>query len=186
MCFSRLSGALNRLFNFQKCVILERKRRSAAGDVDVRIFFRPETIAKGILETVAPPGTKGDGLAERCLNWVVGNIQQRAESEDYWQFPMETFMARSGDCEDGSILLANLMVACGLPSEKVYLAVLKLPQGFHMIVVYDWQAVLDWTGLCSGKNWTACKPLIWYVWNQHRIYVPRDRVKELEDSSRIE
>lgn len=59
-----------------------------------------------------------------CLKWIIGNIPYKLDAVNYkqnefWCFPFETLSKGSGDCEDQTILLANLLLIAGVPSWKV-------------------------------------------------------------------
>lgn len=50
----------------------------------------------------------------------------RARSFDYWMFPEETLAKGSGDCEDRAFLLASLLLASGISSYSVRVALGKI------------------------------------------------------------
>lgn len=82
-----------------------------------------------------------DTLAWLCEKWVKDNIKYRSDKlvegvEEYWQFPHETYVLRSGDCEDGAIYLANLMLAVGIPYWRVRLNVGPVKGGLHAYATY--------------------------------------------------
>jgi hypothetical protein len=45
-----------------------------------------------------------------------------AEIEEFWLFPFESIQAEIGDCEDGAILIAALLINAGIPSWRVKVA----------------------------------------------------------------
>ena len=87
--------------------------------IDVRNFF--QTIDYNI------PTCKGisdDSTALKCLKWVIKNITYISDKKEYgfneyWAYPYQTLVRRKGDCEDGAILLANMIVKSGVPYWKV-------------------------------------------------------------------
>ncbi len=93
--------------------------------------------------------------------------QKNTSTPEYWQFPFETIQSGSGDCEDGAILMANLMINAGIPSWRVKVAAGYVqeaptaPQGGHCYCMYladrpeqEKQAgwvVMDWC-IVDNKN----------------------------------
>lgn len=41
---------------------------------------------------------------EEAYRWVYYNVEEKEDTDDYWQNPIETLVKRSGDCEDSVIL----------------------------------------------------------------------------------
>jgi hypothetical protein len=83
-------------------------------------------------------------------------------SYDYWLFPFESLYSGYGDCEDGAILVANLLINAGIPSYKVKVAAGVVGGGgglfasgtAHLWCIYlasdgQWR-VLDW---CNGESY---------------------------------
>ena len=59
-----------------------------------------------------------------CLKWVIEHIPYKSDISNYnlkefWCMPYETLKKGSGDCDDLSILLANLMLVSGIPNWKI-------------------------------------------------------------------
>ena len=42
-----------------------------------------------------------------------------AEVPEFWLFPFESIQSEIGDCEDGAILIAGLLINAGIPSWRV-------------------------------------------------------------------
>jgi predicted transglutaminase-like cysteine proteinase len=68
-----------------------------------------------------------DAKAEKIQKWVVDNIAYVYDSQsqgfvEFWQFPFETLALRTGDCEDGAILMASMLLAAGIPAWRVRVA----------------------------------------------------------------
>ncbi len=63
--------------------------------------------------------------AKAVWNHVVEHIHYHSEQEshDRWQFPQETLQLGHGDCEDKSFLCASLLVAAGIPADRVRVVV---------------------------------------------------------------
>lgn len=137
-------------------IIEEHKRPEP---IDVRKFF---TYTQGL--DVIIEKCKGEPLA--LLEWVQTHITPQIDTGEYWRFPYETLAVGKGDCEDGAILLANLLLQAGYSSYKVVLAHYVT----HVVVEFDGQ-VLDWTS--SGIS----QPL-WYCWNPKRAYTTKEHVEE--------
>lgn len=56
-----------------------------------------------------------DFRVRAIVGWVLRNVRYRAKAgRDPWQFPEETLVLRSGDCEDIAFLVASLMLASGI------------------------------------------------------------------------
>jgi len=124
--------------------------------IDVRDFFVPyDSQIKDIFfsEGLKKVGTD-DELAYLALMWVIENIKYVSDStqtgyNEYWQFPYETLNSKKGDCEDGAILLANIMLHSGIPYWKIRLTAGNITNGGHAYVTYyceelDKWVVLDW------------------------------------------
>jgi len=141
------------------------RMRNIAYSVDVRRFVAPAgdavmrpTLAAIMGETIEQVLTRSsDKLARRVQAWVAASIQYRTDSqtrlmEDHWQPPEETLAVRAGDCEDGALLMLSLLLAAGIPSWRLRVAVgtvLWPSQG------YQGHA---WVAYCRGVDWV---PLDW-------------------------
>jgi len=97
--------------------------------------------------------------------WVVRFMKYVGDKEnsginEFWQFAFETVQSGIGDCEDGAILMGNLLLNAGIPSWRVKIAAGYVqeaptaPQGGHAYCLYladdatdekklSW-VVLDW------------------------------------------
>ena len=84
----------------------------------------------------------------------VGDFVTHKQAE-YWQTPEETYQTKKGDCEDGALLLASMMLIAGVPSYRVKVCCgfvenpsNKKKQVGHAYVIYladdDQWYVLDW------------------------------------------
>lgn len=126
-------------FNWEGDLILQNtlieKKRYVIGSenihirTDIRewISFEDNIIMKEILSTLAReknlPKTKLPGdfdrrakiiwdFVARTITYVHDNEKQN--KEDFWLFPPEIYVLKKGDCEDGSFLLASLLIASGI------------------------------------------------------------------------
>lgn len=92
---------------------------------------------------------------------------------EFWQFPFETIVTRRGDCEDGAILMASLMLNAGIPSWRVKVTAGLVqpeptaPQGGHAYCIYladrpngevAWE-IHDWCYYEDTATPTGSKPL---------------------------
>lgn len=68
-----------------------------------------------------------DEKAEIIQKWVIDSVSYRYDQHvsgylEFWQFPFETISLGTGDCEDGAVLMASLMIASGIPNYRVRVA----------------------------------------------------------------
>jgi predicted transglutaminase-like cysteine proteinase len=105
--------------------------------------------------------------------------------EECWMFPNESLVLRQGDCEDGSILMASLMLNAGIPNWRVRVtaglvkAGKAAETGGHCYVTYcretdnNW-VILDWCYLQDANIDIKNKPImrdkkeylnIWFSFN---------------------
>lgn len=152
--------------------------------IDVRYFF---TISQPLYELVKANkldiGTS-DEKALKCLKWVHKNFKYVSDktaygSAEYWAFPCESLYTKIGDCDDGAILLANLMLHAGIPYWRIRLNAGDVKGGGHCYVTYCRETdnqfvVLDWCYWYNDKP-VSERPLhkdeqdyygIWFSWNQ--------------------
>lgn len=60
----------------------------------------------------------------KTLKWVHSNIKYVSDNKsnlmnEYWQTPVETLEKRTGDCEDGAILLYTILSFAGVPNRQL-------------------------------------------------------------------
>ena len=48
--------------------------------------------------------------------------EETSDCPEFWQFPFESIQSGIGDCEDGAILIASLLINAGIPSYRVKVA----------------------------------------------------------------
>lgn len=154
-------------------------------EIDVRNFFQYHDHNLPSLG-----GTSNDDKALRCLLWVMGQITYTPDKEtygfsEYWAFPWQTLKRKKGDCEDGAILLANLLMKAGIPYWRIRLNAGDVNGGGHCYVTYCRESdnqfvVLDWCYWPSKKpiaerptheqernyNDKARNFYIWFSWNE--------------------
>lgn len=91
--------------------------------------------------------------------------------QDYWQTVEETLQLKTGDCEDGAILLANLLVASGQPYYKVLIYVFDA----HVTVQFDGRW-MDWTGLDDRALDQLEATSFRYCFNRRHAYTTLENV----------
>jgi len=153
-------------------------------DIDVRNFFvNPDSSE---LQRIIKDwkNLSDDEKALKCQEWVIKNISYVSDKsqfglEEFWEFPYETLHTKKGDCDDGSILMANLMLASGIPYWKIRLTAGMVPDGGHAYVTYfceekDYWVACDWCYLPDTKP-IELRPdykesniyrEVWFSWNQ--------------------
>lgn len=128
-------------------------RHETDGDykIDVRNFFQLEDHKIPVVN-----GETDDDKALNAVDWVIKNIkyvsdksEETYKQTEYWAYPYQTLFHGQGDCEDGAILLANIMVKSGIPYWKVRVTAGTVKGGGHAFVTYyheekDRWVVLDW------------------------------------------
>jgi hypothetical protein len=93
---------------------------------DIREFVSPadDVVIKGILSELAvhlPTSRNPGDFDKRALviwDYVARAVKYRFDAKklhgDFWFFPSEVHTLAYGDCEDGSFLLASLLIASGI------------------------------------------------------------------------
>jgi len=167
--------------------------------VDIRTFFT-NNLAYELQKIDSTIGGSDDEKALSCLKWVIENITYQSDFslfglDEFWCFPYEVLLTRRGDCDDGAILLANLMRACGIPYWKIRLTAGLVPEGGHAYVTYyvasrDWWVALDWcyypnldpVGVRPDYKLSPIYMEVWFSWNSR--YAFAKGVKEAETSTK--
>lgn len=104
--------------------LLKKVRDNDYWDVRCFIDTKNEHLNRIIKKNNLDVGTY-DERALKCLNWVIDNITYVKDSSrkdglsENWYFPTETLTEKIGDCEDGAVLLASLMICVGIPEERI-------------------------------------------------------------------
>jgi hypothetical protein len=113
--------------------------------IDVREFLISErnellrrTLRSDLLGFAKKNGVPADFLLSRTpgsfdlraamvSSYVSHRIAYRpVHGDDYWQFPDETLFLKGGDCEDRALLIASLLIASGVSSYNVRVAIGKM------------------------------------------------------------
>lgn len=152
--------------------------------IDLRDFFNEyDSEVKKVVKELNISRSSDDEKALQCLLWVIKNIKYTEDytkgHTEFWQFPFETLHYKTGDCEDGAILLANMLLISGIPYWKIRLSAGKVSGGAYAYLTYycedsaKW-VILDW---CYKINKNAIKnrtdykdesnySTVWMSWNQ--------------------
>ena len=140
-----------------------------------------------------------DDRVFKILSWVKNWITYKGDFEiwkraEYWQTPYETYKKRTGDCEDGALLIYKLTVLSGIPEWRIKVCagdVLE-PNGKgtvgHAYVIYlselfnEW-FVLDWCYYYSKSSARYLKipqrecpeyKVIWWTFNHIYSWAQND------------
>jgi len=166
-----------------------RTEKDGTYGVDVRNFFMINDVTIPVVT-----GSTNDIKALAGLNWVKTNIIYTPDKssygiDEYWAYPYQTLKRKRGDCEDGAILIANILLRSGVPWYRVRVCAGSVNGGGHAYCVYcretdnEW-VVLDWC------YWYNSKPVadrlthydmrnymdeeknfyVWFSWDLKNIY----------------
>lgn len=121
-----------------------------------------------------------DAVAAALLALVAGRIAYVADTAgDVWTCAAATLARGSGDCEDGAVLLTALLLAAGLPAERIVTAFgrVGVDRAGHAWVAWrriadgKW-VVLDWT-LGAGQGAVTGLPVLGepgpYAWVDYAL-----------------
>ena len=159
---------------------------------DVRDFITPNNfLIENLIKDMKINNLNNDQKAEHIQQWVMKHIKYDHDQSvhghnEVWQFPFETLHMGTGDCEDGAILMASMMLAAGIPAFRVRVAggLVKVdsktaPTGGHGWCCYlresdnKWIA-LDWCYLPQFKLPMSKRKTLkedtnyietWFSWN---------------------
>ena len=156
--------------------------------LDVRRFIWADDciLQKVVRESILGGIIVNDELAWRCQRWVCRNMTYVGDDAigcpEYWLFPAESLQMRRGDCEDGAILMASLMLNAGVDPWRVRVSASDVVGGGHAYVTYCRETdnefvVLDWCYEADQQIAPKDKPLLrdkasyyggdrtWFSWN---------------------
>jgi hypothetical protein len=156
--------------------------------IDVRNFF-VNPFAEEFQKIVSPfQKLPHDDQALALQLWVIENIYYEMDKgrfglDEFWAYPSEVLTVKTGDCEDGAILLANLLRACGVPYWKIRLTAGMTPLGAHAYVTYfcektnhwvalDWCYQLDLRAIDQRPDYKD-SPIygeVWFSWNRRYAF----------------
>jgi hypothetical protein len=136
--------------------------------IDIRDFFNTkDSMIKSIVTTLKLENKTDDEKAVICLEWIIKNIKYVSDTtkglNEFWQFPYETLTYMTGDCEDMSILLANMLIISGIPSWKIRLSAgnvddKKGSSGGHCFPTYYCEEKDQWV-LLDCCYWPNTSPI---------------------------
>ena len=178
-------------------------------DIDVRrMIWHEDVVIKKVVEKESLKKESFDETAWTCQKYVVKNMKytddkKTANMDEFWQFPNESLVTFQGDCEDGAILMASLMLNAGIPDWRVRVSAGMVSvgkgaaTGGHAYVTYcresdnNW-VVLDWCYYEDSSTSVDKKPIfkdkkrykeIWFSWNHVYSWSHKtiDVVEKLED-----
>ncbi len=94
-------------------------------DVDVKAFIKKDDAI--LWHVITQVGLRKETPNETALeiqNFVCKFLKYKyddltAEVPEFWLFPFESIQSEIGDCEDGAILIAALLINAGIPSWRV-------------------------------------------------------------------
>lgn len=155
-------------------------KRTTEISTDVRSFIcANDDIVKELIEKYDLKKKTYNETAHACQKFVVDFLTYTDDetndgAEEFWQFPCETIASRLGDCEDGAILMASLMINAGIPNWRVKVAAGTVqpqptaPLGGHAYCIYladradetkEWE-IHDWcyfedSAVPTGKKYLA-------------------------------
>ena len=148
--------------------------------VDPRIFFQTDSTLPDTSDS------NNDMKAMRALKHVIKYVNYVGDEVQFkrpetWMFAFETWKRRRGDCEDGAILLANMMLKSGIPYWRIRLNAGDVEGGGHCWVTYlreedDKWYILDWCYWPEDSvKWLEWKDAekyfdIWFSWNNKFIF----------------
>ncbi len=120
----------------------------------------------------------------KCQEWVNKNITYCSDGinyglNEYWCDAIETLNFRTGDCDDGAILMANLALACGIPYWRVRITAGGVKDslgnfaGYHAFLTYLPDGELDKE--FDKQDWKVCD---WCYYNDFRPFNQRPNYKD--------
>jgi len=146
---------------------------------DVKCFITPnDAILAEVIHDYQLKKPTPNVIAQSIQQFVVKFLDYADDDEaskcpEYWQFPFESLQTNVGDCEDGAILMASLMIQAGIPAHRVKVCAGYVqesptaPEGGHAYCIYladrkgndqDW-VVMDWCYYEDSHLAPEAKPL---------------------------
>ena len=159
--------------------------------LDVRNFF-VNSLAKELQDAagwMAEAGLCDDQKAFNVDVWVQKAVSYTSDKArwglpEFWMLPFETLHVKKGDCEDGAILAANMLLAAGVPAWKFRLNAGEVEGGEgHCWLTYYCEATKRWVALdwCYSPSQ---KPIperlgykdagtirrVWFSWTAEKVF----------------
>lgn len=127
----------------------QRTEKTGNYSIDVRNFFAPydANVPKVLGATNDDKAFNAQKLVRERVTYVPDKT--RIGIEEYWAYWYETWERKAGDCEDGAILMANILLASGVPYWRIRLNAGSVNGGGHAYLTYCRETdnqfvVLDW------------------------------------------
>ena len=122
-----------------------------------------ETVIERLVKKIVRARDSNDMKMHKIERWVIKNIKYSSDKKQFnmierWTLPYETLQRRSGDCEDGSILLMALAATAGIPKDRLRLyAPIRVSRGWHACVAYQRESDnawlwMEWTKKSHGPS----------------------------------
>ena len=155
-------------------------------DVDVKAFIKKnDAILWHVLTQLELRKDTPNDTALAIQNFVCNFLKYKydeiaSECPEFWLFPFEAIQSEIGDCEDGAILIASLLINAGVPSWRVKVCAAQVMAdpvfapsdselGGHAYCIYladrpvserklEW-VILDWCYLQDPEVSIVDKPL---------------------------
>ena len=177
----------NKIDKIQRSYV--RQETDGQYNIDVRNYWN---INDELIPTVR--GANYDEKALNALKKVRSMVQYTSDKleygfDEYWAYAYQTIKRQKGDCEDGAILLANIMLRSGIPYYRIRINAGSVNGGGHAYVTYCRETdnqfvVLDW---CYWPKTTPIKDrpthkeernymnkeknfYVWFSWNTKYIF----------------
>lgn len=132
------------------------------GDPDMALAAK--TLAHGLVGVASDDTVAGVLLA--AVAGTLGYVEDGGADVDVWSCALATYFRGVGDCEDGALLLHGLLLAAGLPADRLVTAFgrVGIDRTGHSWVAYrrradDRWTALDWT-LGSGQGPVSGLPVL--------------------------
>jgi hypothetical protein len=155
-------------------------------DADVKSFIKDNdailwhVINQAELRQDTPNNTAWAVQKFVCSLLKYSEDDETEDCPEFWQFPFEAIQSQIGDCEDGAILIASLLINAGIPSWRVKVCAAQVVAdpifapseselGGHAYCIYladrtdterklEW-VILDWCYLQDPETSVEEKPL---------------------------
>ncbi len=187
-----------------------RSLRTKAGTlgIDVTEFMTShDAILAQVVEQFKLKKDTPNNTAWAVQKWVVSFMTylddaKSSGADEFWQFPFEAIQHGIGDCEDGAILMANLLINAGIPVWRVKVAAGYVqeaptaPQGGHAYCLFladdpsvekklTWK-ILDWCYYedsqlsveqkpsANSGGYKGCYKDVWFTFNSEYAWAADD------------
>lgn len=133
-----------------------------------------------------------DDVMRSIQLWVEKNIEyvpdpKAHKMDEYWQTVDETLQLRTGDCEDGAILICALAAIAGIPTYRYRLQWGEVIGGGHCYVVYYGdndavEKVIDWCYWSTSlviwlRSWIGDDTKYGEVWGTIHLIPPERNIQ---------